>query len=808
MADMNQREELILAQNQHAFIQDETKGVVQVFVGPFKTGLTPNDRPVVYEAETGRFKDVSLSQAIQQNSVVKDGSYLVLENPSAEEKKEHPALGPSGTVQLLEGKKINIPGPITFALWPGQVATNVPGHQLRSNEYLITRVYNADVTKENWKIVSPALPEKLVTGQLLVIKGTELSFFIPPTGVEVVKESNTGNYVRKAVTLERLEYCILLDEDGNKRYEKGPIVVFPKATEEFIHKSNQTVKFKAIELNDQMGLYIKVIADYEENGQEHKVGDELFITGKQQRIYYPRPEHAIIEYGEGDETFKRQRYYGIAIPEGEARYVLDKNSGKVEAEKGPQIFLPDPRTQVTIRRVLDTRSVELWYPGNKEALQYNSSLAQLAVASEGYVENKNYATAMELQRSINRGTRGSSQLVGAGGDAIQRGSKFTPPPALTLNTKYEGVPTINIWTGYAVQVVDKMGNRRVVKGPTSVLLEYDESLEMLTLSTGKPKSTNVPYKTCYLRVMHNVVSDIVSVETQDLVPVDVSVSYRVNFTGNPDNWFNVENYVKYLTDHIRSMLRAVAKHHSIETFIEQSATIIRDNILGDHVADKPREGMLFPENGMHIYDVEVLKVEIKESNIAGLLTQARQDAVKQAIQLGSEDKKLELAKKQTAIEFELSQLEHDSEMKILELQDVKDTQERTLRHNALLAEIEYALTGVQARTAQQDDLNQVAQAELDRISAKDTQAGVRLKMETDNFETRIKAISPALVSAVQSLSDRKLLEQLGTAVAPLALIEQQGFANILNRMFKGTPIEDKLHKLLKNDVPVDVTRTE
>jgi major vault protein len=40
-----------------------------------------------------------------------------------------------------------------------------------------------------------------------------------------------GVYVREAVTLERLEYCILLDEDGNKRFVQGPAVVFPEPTE-------------------------------------------------------------------------------------------------------------------------------------------------------------------------------------------------------------------------------------------------------------------------------------------------------------------------------------------------------------------------------------------------------------------------------------------------------------------------------------------------------------------------------------------------------------------------------------------------
>jgi hypothetical protein len=71
--------------------------------------------------------------------------------------------------------------------------------------------------------------------------------------------------VREAVTLERLEYCILLDEDGNKRFIQGPAVVFPKPTESFVEKAGAR-KFRAIELNENSGIYLKVIAPYEENG--------------------------------------------------------------------------------------------------------------------------------------------------------------------------------------------------------------------------------------------------------------------------------------------------------------------------------------------------------------------------------------------------------------------------------------------------------------------------------------------------------------------------------------------------------------
>ena len=103
--------------------------------------------------------------------------------------------------------------------------------------------------------------------------------------------------MRDAVTLERLEYCILKDEDGNKRYVHGPTVVFPEPTESFIKDGNGHIKRNAIELSDISGVYVKVVADYkDDNGKEHKAGEELFITGKDQMIYYPRPEHTFITY--------------------------------------------------------------------------------------------------------------------------------------------------------------------------------------------------------------------------------------------------------------------------------------------------------------------------------------------------------------------------------------------------------------------------------------------------------------------------------------------------------------------------------
>jgi hypothetical protein len=37
--------QLVLAQNQHAFVQDSTKGTVQVYAGPTSVAIGANDRP-------------------------------------------------------------------------------------------------------------------------------------------------------------------------------------------------------------------------------------------------------------------------------------------------------------------------------------------------------------------------------------------------------------------------------------------------------------------------------------------------------------------------------------------------------------------------------------------------------------------------------------------------------------------------------------------------------------------------------------------------------------------------------------------
>ncbi|MCA9693399.1 MAG: hypothetical protein KC636_27635, partial [Myxococcales bacterium] len=405
------------------------------------------------------------------------------------------------------------------------------------------------------------------------------------------------------------------------------------------------------ELNEINGIYIKVIAPYEEDGVKYGVGDELFITGKTHRMYFPRPEHAIIKYGD------QEKHHAVAIPAGEARYVLDRLTGKITLQRGPDVFLPDPRTQVVVRRVLDPRTVALWFPGNEAAIEYNRRLMMTAQQGQNMVTEEEEGSGLRRKKERGRMDRpaGAPQAQAApvpasfAGDDFTRNQNFTGPRTIILDTRYEGAVAIDVWTGYAVLVVGKLGERKVVTGPHTHLLEYDETLQVLELSTGVPKRGDKPLRTVYLRTLNNKVSDEVRAETRDLVRVSLRLSYRVNFEGEPAKWFEVENYVKFLTDHMRSMIRHAVKQRGIEDFYANAVTILRDVILGPQGEGGKRAGRVFVENGMRIYDVEILDVTIGDDSIAALLVGAQHAVVQQTLALAAEQRKLRFTEESEAV---------------------------------------------------------------------------------------------------------------------------------------------------------------
>jgi len=814
--DRRSDRDLILAPNEYAYLLDETKGNVINYVGPHKTSLANTDQPVTFNDRTKRFETCTLQQAKQPFSIAPEGWYLVLKNPASDE--EPPRIGTANNLPTLNiGRKVILPGPVSFAPWPGQMVRVIKGHNLRSNQYLVVRVYDEEAARANWgqavmkpqttgasEKTEPAEAEikpdvddipDLTIGKLFVIKGTEVSFYIPPTGIKVMRDMSANQYIRNAVTLERLEYCILLDEDGNKRYIIGPDVVFPKPTEAFIEK-NGARKFKAIELDENSGIYIKVIAPYQNGEKSYKVGDELFVTGKDQMIYFPRPEHAIIRYGDQDV------YHAAAIPAGEAMYVLNRLSGQITLQRGPSMFLPDPRTQVLVRRVLDSRQVELWFPGNQEALEYNMRLREMAQQKQGdeYIpaQKAAFALAEEAEIEMPDFMREESADEGFVGDQFSRSFSF--PRTITLDTKYEGAVAINIWTGYAMLVVSKTGERKVIVGPKTYLLEYDETLETIGLSTGTPKSDDELMKTVYLRALHNKVSDVVEAESNDFCKVELHVSYRVNFEDDPNNWYQVENYVKFLTDHMRSILRNAIKGYGIENFYDKAIDIVRDTVLGKIDESGQRVGRLFTENGMKIYDVEVLNITIEDKEIADLLVADQHSKVKQDLELAAQKRTQTVIEKKETIKQNIAKAESKTQQLLLDLElgEVNKRQEvDSAKIDIALATQQKKLTG---QLEEQTPLDTINTSTLSRQKAKsDLQLSIaeeqmkhrmqELNAEVQAVVDKAGAISPELIAALQAFSDKALAEKMAESMAPLAILGGDSVADVFGQLVKGTILE-------------------
>lgn len=822
------QKDLVLSINEYAYVLDRTKGNVLCHVGPTKTSLSQSDELVRFEPKSKKFRPCGYNEAISLFASAPENWYLVLKNPTKSGRR--PTAGTSNNLpeDIEIGRKINIPGPVSFALYPGQMAKVVKGHALRTNQYLLARVYDAArASVEGGQVIDAdgnvVVPEKkdYVNGQILVIKGTDISFYIPPTGIEVIPLQNDDalGYIRDAVTLERLEYCILKDEDGNKRYVHGPEVVFPEPTESFVTSPKGGFIFRAIELSKISGIYVKVIAEYaDDDGTVHPVGEELFITGDNQMIYYPRPEHAIINYDE------KILHHAIAIPDGEGIYVMNRMNGEIKTVRGPAMYLPDPRVEVVVKRKLSQRECNLWYPGNQTALAYNAGLTEKslekAIAKSVKAATANLdsstATAYSVTNSVNNINREFQTLAYLESNAgISRGTSYTKPRTITLDNKYDGVVSVDVWTGYAVNVVSKNGTRKVVRGPQTILLDYDQTLEELQLSTGKPKTTDKVEHTVFLRYENNKVSDIISVETKDFVECSVKVSYCVDFDpAYMDSWFSVDNYVKYLCDRIRSLLKREVKKHTIEDFYQNYSDIVR-NIAIDYSenttsekASNRHEGRFFRENGMFVKDCEVLSLTV-ESEIAEILESHQRDMVEKSLELSDAEARVKVAEALFDAEKKENELASTKLINRMNLQGEEARRKLEIQAEVNRKQEAEKQAAKQAEKDMQVLIDAIHEAEMTR-KQKETDANIAEKQALADIEKAkqeayaktvadvMKSIQPDLVAAIQAQSDSKVFDSIATGIAPYAIGNGESAAEFVDRLLRGTTLEGIVNKFTPN----------
>lgn len=747
--------ELVLAPNEQAYVLDTTKGQINCYVGPNKTSLAQTDQPVVYAPRTRRFESAVLEDAVQLFATAPANWYMLLDNPAQDDQPPTPGVS-NGMVPLRVGEKVNVRGPASFPLWPGQTVQVIEGHSLRSNQYLRVRVYDAAAARGSLAEDAPAP----VAGQVRVVRGTETSFYMPPTGFEVVPEH--GRYVRDAVTLERLQYCVLVSEDGRRRYVRGEAVVFPEPNEGFLEEDGRRA-FAAIELSDTTGLHVKVTAPYVDgDGVEHPEGEELFLAGRS-HIYFPRHEHALLRKD------GRILHQAIAIPRGEGRYALDRATGEVRLVRGPCMFLPDPRKEVLVRRVLDARERALLFPEGEPC----------AVDARGSAERPEAPAA-----------------PGGALGALDRPA-FVPPSALTLGPDPLAAIRVQVRSGFAVQVVDRTDARRVLVGPRSVLLSYDETMQPLLLSTGKPKSAAHPLPTVFLRVAGNEVSDHITVRTKDMVQAELHVKHRVRFEGDPDRWFAVENYVQLLCDHTRSLVAELVRKVPVQALRQDAARLVREAVLGARDGAE-RPGRAFEDNGMRIVDVEVLEVRLGDEAVDEMLAAAQLEAIRAATQVAAQEANLAHQTRLDEIERALAAERHETERLKLELRAAQEAQSHAQARRRQTSKAELA---AMARAEQLEDAARRLEIETKALESEAaqhqmfvTKKGDLQRLEIERVEAQVRgavaqaqAFSPQLVAALDQLGSQQLLAALSENFGELAAVEGRGLLETARKYLDFVP---------------------
>lgn len=900
-----------VTERQFLWVQDDDKGEVTLHVGPTMVSPTAADRVVVDDGEGGFRED--LTGRPQQMVELSDGQYAVLFNPLLESDG-----GPNGKFRagrnesraLRNGTRAMIPGPCSFYLRPGQRVDVRDAHELASNQYLVVKVYGeVDVTAPYFVVtarsatITRATAESpmeagataadgdasgiaLKRGQLIVIRGLDTQFYIPPTGVDIVpdtsvdesgatlsaraaqrlvaalapepppppqevqrgadkslqsddeeleeapklarrvlsqtvdqnarsrqrvpppaaapmpqqaaapaplpppqtlselsvqasvrraieREARQARLVRQAVVLVEKEYCVIIDADGKREIKVGPARVFPGPYDVFMVEGSRNRVYDAYELLPQRALWLRIIAPISRQEIEARLprgfaldkeqyypGDELLLTGVS-TFFVPFNEIEVLSPQTGQAVVGNDHrnvfIEAIGIDQKSGIYVRDLTTGEVRLVRGKQSYLVDPRKEVQITRSVPATSWNLW-------IAHSEPHKRTAVS-------------------------------------------ITTPWALSITVPHN-----------MAALATSADGQRVILGPCVELLGYEETLTPIFLSTGTPKSDQDPLRTCFLRVAGNRITDVIMVQTADFVSINVRVSLSVTFLPEQkDRWFNHENYIQVLVDHLRSIVRSRCRTLSLATLWPQIPAVVRDTILGEKAAGGGRPGRAFPENGTIVTEVEVLAADIVEPKIADLMHRVQSEFVQ--LQIGDRQAEEALTSARLRAELERQRMElaaaaKEREAKLAELgrRLAQDAAVAKLKDEEALASEQQALSDTRAAaglTARIEHRARGGEAErVELMKDAEARATARRAEEAVQIETarRLReievlviqaesaatvaerqAVQAGLVEALTALGDKALLAEVAQNMNLVSLFKGKDVGTILAEVLGGTP---------------------
>ncbi|MCG3192947.1 MAG: hypothetical protein DIJKHBIC_02195 [Thermoanaerobaculia bacterium] len=605
---------------------------------------------------------------------------------------------------------------------------------------------------------------------------------VPEVRRALERQARQARLIRRAVVLGEKEYCVIIDADGKREIKFGPARVFPGPYDQFQVKGSRNRIYDAYELLPQRALWLRIISPISRAelaaklpkgvtlDQEHYTpGDELLLTGVS-TFFFPFNEIEVLspESGEAIVGNDHSRVFieAIGIDQKSGIYVRDLSTGEARLVRGKLSYLVDPRKEVQITRTVPADDWNLWI------------------------------AAMEPHKRTS--------------------VPVTTPWAVSITVPHN-----------TAVLVTSADGQRVAEGPCVTLLGYEERLTPLSLSTSTPKTDERLLRTCFLRSTGNRVSDEISVETADFVRISIRVSYSVTFLPElRQRWFNHENYIQVLCEHLRSLVRSRCRTMTLSALWPQLPNLIRDTILGERTAEG-RKGRILNENGLIVSEVEILLSKIEDAEIGDLMRKVQTQSV--TLQIG--DRQAQEALASARLRSEVEKEQKDLEMSGHERSAAVRELVRRLTHGDVMGRVkdEEAVAMERSSLAQQrEDL--VQKAELERQKEKretelllvQRDASVRseaqraLQSADAEFKERLhelevkliqaqsaasvaekEAVQRGLIEALTALGDKVLLSEAAANMNLVSLLKGKDVASLLSEVFGGTKVMPTLAAMVE-----------
>jgi hypothetical protein len=572
------------------------------------------------------------------------------------------------------------------------------------------------------------------------------------------------------------------------------------------------------QLRDDQYLLVRVYDTTDESESSH-IGRQFIIKGSETKFYIPRTGLEVVPdengaYVRTAVTLLDGQYCILLRPTGEKRYC-----------RGPQVVIPEPMEEtleINGSRVFLAHHVKrdtglhirvlhdftLQQPDQIPAGNYSAGKEIFVKDQEGFFYPTENLEVIKVVKAIPLAEKEGVYVreIATGRVSTEIGpqnylpdttkveviSRELPPELAVLYNMSGHDPkkafSVYIPPTFAVLVTTK-DRREVVLGPKTRILGYDEDLEILKLSTGKPKTEEHLLPACFLQVKGNKVSDILRVRTKEHVELAVTLSYRVSFVepedGNQERWFDVKNYVALLCEHLGSIVRAVVRSTGIEQFHLRSTEIIRSAILGEKREHEKRPGRCFAENDMSVYDVEVLDVRILDEEVNLILSDAQRVAIKYEINRRNEELRLEDTRFQENVNrqiFESRVATCDAE-RCLE----NSRQELTKLRAQLEVDIEQLRELGQAHN-QAESLKIVSEARLATAQREQEIASDTLAAQVKAFQGQMSAFQPELIASLKAMAGQQFTADVTKNLSPLAILGGESVRDVLVRLLQGLPL--------------------